>query len=202
MTRVLLAISIIVVMSGCAIYPEDNLQPSRLMTIGQAYPNLEAMAPPAAFADSSRVTTYQAPFEDVFRIASVTASQVQFYVEDTQKSRGVILASRSAMMQPKGTMSGHLTTEHQYYYAILVRELGPKRTEVRISSKVQGKCAMWHGSMHVASLGTLSSQIVQDNERCEKLSKGMWASGAQTSVVEMQQFHTFLRNGLIAAGLI
>lgn len=192
-------------LSACMSAP--SLQPKQFMTLRQAFPDPATRMPPTTLPDAAVFSAFDASFEDVFRLASVSASQAQFHVEEQYKSEGLILASRSVLMRPHGTAAekaqpSWASTPHLYFYAISIRELGPKQTEVRLAAKVQGKCGLWPASLKFASLGIGVPMMNQENAHCEELSKGMWATDAHTSAAEMKQFLIFLRNNLLAAGLI
>lgn len=173
------------VISGCSIGP--TILPDRFMGSGDAFPSSEAATPPAEFSEATRSSTFNAAFEDVFRAASVAASNAQLHIESEHKSSGFIVASRAVKMIPRGTDNTQ-PSEHIYFYAVVVRELGPKRTDVRISAKVQGRCQL--------------SILPGHREYCRKLSSGMWAVSQHGTTEELLRFLTFLRNNLIAAGAI
>ncbi len=200
--KVLIGFFAILATAGCA---GARLQPDRLMGIQDAFPKGTDTSPPAAFSEAAKTNVLEAPYEDVFRAASVAASQAQFNVEHVQKSRGLILASRPVKMRPHGTSADYpewQITDHAYFYAVSVRELGPKRTEVRISAKVQGRCGMWSAGMYVMTGGLGTAYFNEQNARCRELSSGMWAIGSHNTAQEMGQFLTFLRNNLLAAGML
>ncbi len=189
----------VVALVGCG---GPQLVPEQFLTVDQAFKSGAEIQPPAAASNAIRKGLFAASYEDVFRAATVAASQAQLNVERADKSKGLILATRSVPMVPAGT--DYLRpTEHIFYYAITVKELEPKQSEVTIASKVQGQCSMAPvGTVTVFSLGTATAHALKLNEKCTSLSNGMWAVGTHGSGRELGQFQTFLRNNLIAAGVL
>jgi hypothetical protein len=166
--------------------------PERFVRVGEAYSSKDYLQNTEQIPqDSFKKMLFQAPYEDVFRAASVSASQAQFSVEEEKKAEGVILATRTAKEQPPQIypMSPVNQQPHQrnYYYAILVKEKGPKSTEVVIMAKVQGKCL---------------TELLISPAVCKAYATPHWASGHDNAMQDLNQFIVFLRNNLIAAGLI
>jgi hypothetical protein len=173
------------------------------MEAREAFPGQASLIPPASAREASRSAQFAAPYDDVFRAAVVAAGQALLNIEEQQKSAGMVYASRSLTMPPHGTSEARRKrTQHTYFYAISVRELGPKTSEVRISAKVQGGCDMVGAGIYMLTAGVLTKQFNDENDRCRALTAGMWADGEHSSEPEMQQFLALLRNQLVAAGLI
>jgi hypothetical protein len=141
--------------------------------------------------DSFKKAAFKVPYEDVFRAASVSASQAQFSIEEERKADGVILAMRTIQERPPqdipiapGNQRPH---QRNYYYAIVVKEKGPKSTEVVIMAKAQGKCLV----------DPLSATAA-----CKAYAVPHWAAGHDDATPDLNQYMIFLRNNLIAAGLL
>jgi len=200
----LLAGAVCALIAGCASGP--TYSPETFMTAREAFPT-PATLPDQASAQATRTSVYNAAFEDVYRAANVSASQAQFHIDGEQKSAGHILASRSLRMVPKN-VNLDSSTEHMYFYSIVVRELGPKSTEVRISVKVQGKCIMLgagrRAALGVFSLGLTEALNMSGNQQtnCTALSSGTWAARDYSNSEDMLRFLTFVRNNLLAAGAL
>jgi len=92
--------------------------------------NWAVSLPPGAPGDR-----IEAPYEDVFRAATMATTQAALVVEVADKRRAVILASRDSQEPWQGRSQP--TT---YYYAIAVVEKGADLTEVHVESKVQASC--------------------------------------------------------------
>jgi len=180
--------------TGCA-----KVLPTRFATIKEAYPTGESLQPPSqAPPDSFKKAVFEAPYEDVFRFAHVSATQALFNVESTDKAKGVILAARVAKIFADGEH------ESRYHYGILVKETGPKTTEVIIATKKQTSCAKMHeataGFLTCISFGILAPLAIVDASKCtEEKASLKWATD---SLPEMNQFMMLIRNNLIQAGLI
>jgi hypothetical protein len=131
-----------------------------------------------------------ASYEEVFRAASIAATQAQWDVEKQDKHAGIVLAKRLVESEAVPVSWGSERTTHAHFYRISVTELAGKQTEVAIVGKVQAYCVIQHGltGLHAG----------KDNENCQKLAAGMWQSVAESP--EVSQFVVFLRNNLIAAG--
>ncbi|CAN5255699.1 hypothetical protein BH09PSE6_BH09PSE6_12590 [soil metagenome] len=151
--------------------------------------------------EAMKTAVYEASFEDVFRVANVSASQAQLNVEDVQKKAGQIFATRSVMITFQQD-----STAARYFYLISVKEMAAKRTQVRIAAKVQGKCerlgAGFRAFTGVFTLGVSEIALAPMASQCKDLSSPNWALDRLSAETEMAQFQTFMRNSLIAAGLM
>lgn len=156
--------------------------------------------------DAVRRTLLAAPFADVQRAAMVAASQAQFNIEQEDKRGGVLLATRD--VRGEWNPGNHNSvTNIRYSYLIVVREAGPRSTEVRIGAKVQADCTPYSGIgrtvFAVTTLGiSEATGMGEGNARCQRMADGTWAKGQGGSQQEMGQFMNFLRNNLIAAGAL
>lgn len=183
---------------GCA---TESL-PKHFASTGQAYPDAASMVPPSD-PDTFERSVFPAPYEDVYRAALVSASQVQLNVTFDDKSTGNIFAKRVVQRAPSPSNAGGLggQAERRYFFAIVVKELGPKKTQVTIMAKAQGRCEPISAWVNVATAGIAAPSRSTANEECLRYSKVHWASGKENQEEQMGQFMTFVRNNLIAAGV-
>jgi hypothetical protein len=164
----------------------------RVMTAEEAFdPSHTTGGPPA---DSIKKVVFDASYEEVFRAASIAATQAQWEIEKQDKHAGIVLAKRLVDNEPIGVSWGTERSTHVHFYRISVTELGAKQTEVAIVAKVQAHCSL----MKHRLLGPSRDKIDKDNDYCRKLAAGMWQGVAGSA--EVSQFVVFLRNNLIAAG--
>ncbi len=159
------------------VFPPDNLPPITPQTPNSSY----------------KRETFDIPYEDVYRAANMAVSQAQINIKQQDKGKGVILGER-------------YLGSADVFYAVKVKELGPKSTEVLIMTKAERTCRQlttldWITSPFwvVFSLG-LGVFLINQSLDCSKLleSGPYWANGQK----ELEQFQVFLRNNLIAAGLL
>jgi hypothetical protein len=152
-------------------------------------------APP----ESMQKIVFNAPFEDVYRAANVSVSQVQWLIQKESKAQGIILAIQILEMLPPVTtancpLNGGANSrprQRNYYYAVVIKEKGPKSTEITAVAKVQGGCE------HKACFAAPSN-----NRACEAYASLHWATRDDSALPQLTQFMTFIRNNLIAAGLL
>jgi len=158
---------------------------------------------------ATKMALYPVSFEDAFHVADMAASQAQMDVEVTDKSAGVIYATRTAQVP-----AGETSVQQRTFYAITIQEQGKKKTQVRISAKMQRPCtatAMTGGGRLLAGAVTLGmselmvatgeahTDIDEEKKKCEAIYIPHWTAG---SGEEMSQFFIFMRNNLQAAGLM
>lgn len=195
-------------MAGCISTPPL----ADLAPLEDVFPQAPAEAEYASIPQQAvKTAVYEAPFEDVFRLASVSASQAQLNVERVDRQGGVILATRATMMAPDTVMNGGELLPHRYYYVIRVKELESRRTEVRVAAKVQGTCRIT-GGKNRAILGVMSLGMSEvagagalfgaEDKACREVMTPRWAAGRQSTEPELANVQTFLRNHLLAQGLI
>ena len=165
--------------------------PERFVRPGEAYSSKDYLHTEQIPQDSFKKMVFQAPYENVFRTASVSASQAQLSIEEESKGEGVILATRIVQALPPQNLpispGNKLSHQRNYYYAILVKEKGAKSTEVLITVKSQGKCLI---------------DPLCNTSACKAYAIPHWATGHDHAMQDLNQFMIFLRNNLIAAGLI
>lgn len=194
---------LVLLCSGCtSLYMTKEVP---LATTDQAYPHLAAPNKAEIPPEATKMAVYEAAFEDVFRFANVSASQAQFEVETVDAGKGLIFATRSTMMSPFQQYAPP-PSPHRFFYAIQVKELAAKRTEVRIMAKVQGKCQTSNGAFRaftgVFTLGVSEMALAPISAECKAITVPGWALGFHSTEQEMGQFQTFLRNNLLVAGLL
>jgi hypothetical protein len=193
--RKLLLLLPILFISACT-----TTRPDRFLTVNEMF-GTEAK-PPAGMSDAVKKNVFEASYAEVFRAATVSASQAQFNVESDDRKKGRILATRTVMQQPIGT-SPNMPTQHVFFFDISLKELGPKKTEISIAAKVQGRCMSESTALlGCLTLGILVPWSMDRNERCENLSAGIWAAGDYAAGQDIGNFLTFVRNNLIAANAI
>lgn len=179
-------LSLWVLLAGCA----TTTLPERWSTAKDAFPSKADMIPPADKTGVFEVTSFTAPYEDVYRAASVSASQAMLDVTAESKDDGYILAEQI----PQGKPGIH------YYYAITVDELGPKQSRVTIMSKMQAQCVILGSGYSIATLGILPAAqhaTGETDEACRENSQVHWGGDP----TQFKQFMSFVRNNLIAAGV-
>jgi hypothetical protein len=170
---------------GCGTWlPERFVRPDEAYSAKEYFQNTDQLP-----YESFKKAVFEVPYEDVFRAASLSASQAQFNIEEERKADGLILATRTVQERPPRDAAPGNQRPHQrnYYYAIVVKEKGPKSTEVVIMAKAQGKCL-------ADPLGSPA--------QCRAYAIPHWAAGHDNPTQDLGQFMTFLRNNLIAAGLL
>lgn len=160
-------------------------------------------------AEANQMTVLPVAFADAFRAATVSATQAQFNIEKIDARQGRLLALRDlrAAWNPGNPNS---ITSMRYGYLIQLREQGPKLTEVRIAAKVQAYCEAVSGAGRVFFAVTTfgiteavdGANTWSANDRCKALPAGIWARRPLDSQQEMGQFMNFVRNNLLAAGLL
>lgn len=182
--------------------------PARFLGPDEAYAPGAVTAPsPDVPFDSVKKSVFEAPYEDVFRAVSVAASQAQFNVESTDKKSGVIRATRTVAV--KNRVGGGSATRI-YYYEIVVKEMGAESTEVTVFSKYQESCTRSSGftwtmvSLLTFGIALPTALIAYPVERrqCNRAAELQWATEDYNSLQEMGQLMTFIRNNLIAAGVL
>lgn len=195
--NVLFCAALFVFLNSC--FPRGIVLPERFSTLKEVYPsddvfdNLEGIPP-----DSYKRATYQAPYEDVFRIANVSATQAMMSVESINKTTGIIYAMK--VTQEPGVWNynacGSAKNEKRYFYAIKVSETGPEATEILILSKAQGAACYAGG----ASIGTVvgSGMGLFKKDEAEAYATVHWS----TKLQDLLEYFSLIRNNLIAEGLI
>jgi hypothetical protein len=194
---VLFCVVFFVFLYGC--FPRGIVLPDKFSTLKEVYPsddvfdNLEGISP-----DSHKRVAYQAPYEDVFRIANVSATQAMMSVESINKSTGIIYAMK--VTQEPGVWNysacGSAINEKRYFYAIKISETGPETTEILILAKAQGAACYAGG----ASVGTVvgSGMGLFKKEEAEAYATVHWSKKIQ----DLLEYFNLIKNNLIAEGFI
>ena len=195
--NVFFCVVLFVFLNGC--FPRGIVLPERFSTLKEAYPsddvfdNLEGVPP-----DSYKKVTYQAPYEDVFRIANISATQAMFSVESINKSAGIIYAMK--ITQEPGVWNysacGSAKNEKRYFYAIKISETGSETTEIIVLAKAQGAACYAGG----ASVGTVvgSGMGLFKKDEAEAYASVHWS----TKLQDLLEYFNLIRNNLIAEGFI
>lgn len=196
------ALAIMLALSACATSPDRPLQTSARQVFSDTS---QAVSGNGVAAEAMKVAVYEAGFEDVFRVASVSASQAQLNVEQVDKKSGLIFATRDAMLLP-GVSAYDQPVPHRFFYVISVTELDATRSQVRVVAKVQSECKKVRGGgravMGIFSFGMSEIALAPLNHTCDKVSQIRWAQGTHTAALELGQFQVFMRSNLLAAGLL
>jgi hypothetical protein len=175
-------------------HPEGGLD-----SVDQAYgPTLSGIgaaiseAPPA----SKKVAVFNAPYEDVYRAVVVSTSQSQIFVEKESRSDGVVMGTRVVQARPLVPICAYSREKNgvplprKYFYAVYVKELAAKSTQVTAAVKVQGSC--WTGECAQRA----------DFAECKAYSTPHWAQPVEDADEGLTRLLTFIRNNLLAAGAI
>jgi hypothetical protein len=193
--HVLILIFVFQALTGCG----AGWIPTRFATLQEAYPPGDILRSMEVVpSDSTIQKVFNAPYEDVFRAAIVSASQTQWLVEVQDKANGVILAMRVLQIMPppdtadcqNNAGANRRPSQRNSYYAVVIKEKGPKSIEVTAVAKAQGRCE------HKLCWGAPSANAV-----CERYASLHWATGHDNALSELTQFMVFISNNLIAAGV-
>jgi hypothetical protein len=170
--------------------------PEQFIRVTDVYPAGGAMNPPPPPL-SVKQAQLEAPYEDVFRAATVAAAQAQFNIEKSDKRQGLILAEQVERL-PQYGQTGAITR----YYAIVIKETGPKASRVDIQAKAQIRCGTLSTSgwviTTILTLGIALIMLPTESD-CRNRRELHWDA---TSAQQMSQFISFTRNNLIAAGVL
>jgi hypothetical protein len=127
-------------------------------------------------------TSINASYADVFRAVEIAASQVGQNIESSDKSKGLILTTR-VEKRLWGGLNFHKHYEGRFFYAITVKELEAKTTELAVIAKVQ-------------------ILNVYGGSDCDSYTKLHFATGPSADMTGISQLINFTRNNLIAAGAL
>lgn len=182
-------------LSGC--FPRAIYLPERFSTIDEVYPSGEVFDHLGDVpVDSYKKVVFEAPYEDVFRIAEVSATQAMFNIESVDKAKGLIFALK--VTQEPGVWNysacGSPRNDKRYFYAIRVKETGPTTTEVTILSKAQGASCYAGGASVGTAVGT--GLGVFNKDKAVAYASVHWSTNLQ----DLLQYVTLMRNNLIASG--
>jgi hypothetical protein len=180
---------------GCS----DKIYPIKFSTVQEAFSDVVKMpvpsAPSGAPESSYKTSVFNAPYEEVFRAASASISALLVNVIEEKKDSGYILGIRTdkflngllhCPLQPYNSYP----RERHIFYMVLVKEKGPKSTEVSILTKDQGQCV---GSGCIP-------RVMKQN--CEWFSNPHWSNGFSGLSDEQHRFLAFVRMKLLEAGVL
>jgi len=190
--RKLILSAILLIMLSAMLGCRSHL-PVNFVTVEDAFPTGVSSSIANIPSESFKRSIYEATYEDVYRAVMVSVSQVQMNIEVTDKNKGIILATRTINIPPpfgSDLADNRRPMQRNYYYKVMVIEKGSKSTEVIALAKAQGRCIDW------------PLDNVMFGAPCGKYSTIHWAVNQESSAQELAQLMTFIRNNLIAAGLI
>jgi hypothetical protein len=186
-------------LGACAPMQQNTLQEHART----AFPDLPGVVTGQGVPSTAmKVADYAVSYDDAFRAANISVSQAQLNVEEVDKKKGQILATREA--QQMGSNGRPIET--RYFYAISVTELGAKRSRVRIVAKVQAPCFAYNSAQRlmydVGSFGTtelVNAAVFPVFKDCKEYQQPNWPHATPP---ELGQFQVFVRSNLLAAGLL
>lgn len=187
------------VLAGCSFavtLPENG----RLADVHEAFPNEASMTPPPELRDAYERTIVHAPYASAYRAAQVGATEAGLQLVSSDQHRGVILATAFQSNARAGRAS--IPGDRRYFYAILAREKGPKRTELTIMVKAQQTCSYQNpaGPGNAMAVGLLTVPMLNEKHDCEAYSRLHWANDADNDKARLGRYVSAVRAQLIKAG--
>ena len=193
MTRFLLLLLTVFafpLLSGC-LGTTNFVVPDRFATISEVYPPTVAeILPPGLPVGSNKKANFAAPYEDVFRAVIESTGQALLNIEASDKNSGLILATKATRVPNAwdAPANRNYEAERRHFFAIVVAEKGAESTDVQIVTRVQTSC------QYNDSYG---------DDVCEKEATVQYATDFwHSSMTEMNNLITFIRNNLYAAGVL
>lgn len=191
------------VTSCLSLYPEQFAGPP------QVYPDQDLKVGPSAGAppDAIKKGSFDAPFEDVWRAVNAGTAQAQLNIESSQKKSGIILATKLKSGQGPPNLN-FPNMRSKYTYAIFVKEVSAKVTDVNMEAKVQSHCVKRSFGSYLVMVLTVIGILfipfgIAEDSKCEhEVGVPHWATGQESSEEEMTQTMALIRNNLIAAGAL
>lgn len=192
-------LALAVLLGGCAPMQQNTLRDYA----SEAFPDLSGVADGQGVPNTAtKVADYPVSYDDAFRAANMSVSQAQLNVEKVDARKGTILATREA--QQVG--GDGRPVETRYFYAISVTELGAKRSRIRIVAKMQAPCYAYSPAQRlmydVGSLGAtelINATLAPVFQDCKEHEQPNWP---RATLQELGNFQVFVRNNLLAAGLL
>ncbi len=178
----------VVLVTGCM---SNIVVPDRFSSALEAYPqNASVITKSDLPSGSSKTSSFEAPYEDVFRAVTVSTGQAMLNIEYSSKDKGLILATKAAKVRNAfvSQINQAYEAERRHYLAIIVKEKGPETTEVKIVAKVQTPCQ--YNSMFGSSVCGKEASVTYASD--------MWHS----ATTEMNNIMIFIRNNLYSSGLL
>lgn len=186
-------------LTGCAM---QQAYPERFDTVTEVYGSGVTDDEFAQAPLPSRTTAvFDAPYADVFSVASTSVTQNQWNIHSANEDAGVILATRAIKDQFR-TGNGYMPVDRQYHYFIRVDEVSGDQSRVRAVAKTQGGCVHANrGALAAMSFGISEAYISKAMKECRDVgSKTMWAEGEKSVKSELDNLVIVIRNNLIALG--
>ena len=186
--------------AGATVYPE------RWSQTKEAYPNKQSMNPPPEMDKSFESAIFPVSYDDAYRAALVSVTQLQLNLVEENEDEGFLLAKK-LLSGVRSTYypgsAGNVTASRRWHFAVTIKETGRKKTKVTIMTKSQGECTKGPGAAaNILSLGLSAAVTAGRGKMCEEYSSVHWANGFDHAQQEMNQFITFVRNNLLSNGLI
>lgn len=198
-TLTLIVTSSLLSLSGCSM---QQTYPKRFDTITDVYgdgvnENEFAAAP----IPSKTTAVFDAPYADVFSVASTSVTQNQWNIHSADEEAGVILATRAIKDQFR-TGNGYKQVDRHYHYFIRIDEVSGDQSRVQAVAKTQGGCLHANrGALAAMSFGISEAYISRAMKECRDVgSKTMWAEGEKSVKSELDNLVIVIRNNLIALG--
>ncbi len=193
-------------LSGCA--ATVTLPEGRVVEAHEAFPDKASMVPPAGKRGAYERVILYAPYAVVYRAALASVTDAGMRLVSNDKQQGVILATlavtRTAKVDtyPGSSQIFLYPGENNFFFAIRAREVGAKRTEVTIATKVQGVCTYDNptGYMSAITLGTIAPAALIQKNACEKFSTLRWADGLEQRKDLLGHYLSSVRTKVIKAG--
>ena len=187
------------VMQGCSM---QQTYPTRFDTISEVYSTPLSEAQLTAAPPNSRITaTFDAPYADVFSVASRSVTQNQWNLHSTDEAAGMILATRTVVGQFR-TPNGYVPVDRHYHYLIRIDEKSAGASSLVAVAKTQGACVQINrGAMGAMSFGISEASFSSEMKNCrDRGSKTTWADGSASAKSELDNLVILMRNNLIALG--
>lgn len=186
-------------LSGCSL---TNWYPEHFDTVSEVYPNAADSSQLAAAPPSSKTaTTFNAPYFDVFAVASRSVTQNQWNLVSQDENTGTILATKVVAGQ-FNTPNGPVPAERHYHFLIGVEEASAGQTQLWAVAKTQGACMqLKRGTAGAMTFGMSEASFPESMKNCrDQGSKTNWAIGINSAKAELDNLAILIRNNLIALG--
>lgn len=202
LAKFLCLLGLVAVLGGCA----HDIYPERIDAVHEVYPGgLVGTDYDAAPIESKAESIIPAGYADIYEVVRRSMAQNQWNTQREDAKSGQLLATKITREQAWNIGM----TDRHYFFAVSVSELGPKKTQIRVTAKTQRRCAhtgpMGRTVMAVSTLGLSEGKesfgmVGDETYQCkEVMSKARWALDVRG---ELNQLMVFVRNNMIAAGLM
>lgn len=185
-------------LGGCA----STYLPEKWSSLDEAFPPRERLRSSEVPSESQQRGIFAAPYEDVYRAAMTSLSQAQYNIGYEDKKSGSLAGTRIVQAPPGPGVGDNavMPTERRYFVTVSVQERGPKSTEVLVAAKAQGRCQLTPAVAHIITAG--ASAMMGVNDKCRAYSELHWASGNTSASQDLNSLLNFIRNNLLAAGVL